>query len=237
MQRREPGEEERVSNTVRTERALGPPAHVELNGPRFWARRITEKGRFWLPVVSLVLIPLGALTGGGIGLLAASNLSTSFRSEAIVVPAGRHVPIGQFAALAQAVFRTDVVLQPVVSTLKLNVTSHELLASGALSAQEVPTGGAVSIVALSSDPLLSRDLANTAAQSLVEAMGAHNLGAVSVFSTPAPGEPQPRPSIAYGVLGTVSGAVVGLGLLLTAKAIGWLRSAIHTSRQRAEIGT
>jgi hypothetical protein len=236
-QRTGPSEGERGSDTVVTERAIGPSADEELGPTRRGPGSTTPKGRFRLLVASLLLIPLGALTGGGIGLLAASNLSTTYRSEAIVVPANTHVPVGQFALLAQAVFPTDAVILPVVSKLGLDVTSRELLASGALSAQEVPTGGAVSIVALSRDPLLSRDLANTAAESLVKAMGANDLGTVSVFTTDAPGEQQPKPSVAYGIVGAASGAAVALGLLLTAGAIRWLRWTTRASRERAAIGT
>jgi hypothetical protein len=260
-QRTGAGEGERDSDTTETERALGPSAGEELGpfadeeigpfadeelGPstdeelsptRRGAGTTTAKGLFRLLFASVLLIPVGALIGGGIGLLAASNLSTTFQSEAIAVPANTKVPVGQFALLAQAVFRTDAVLQPVVSQLELDVTSRELLASGTLSAQEVPTGGALSIVALSRDPLLSRELANSAAESLVKAMAANNLGTVSAFVTDAPGELQPKPIVAYGILGAVSGAVVALGLLLTATAIRWLRSAIRVSRERAAIGT
>jgi hypothetical protein len=199
---------------------------------RSGAARPTSMARISLWVM-VVLIPM-ALGGLGGGLLAMS-MATTYRAEAIVVPVDTHFPVGQFPVLAQAVFRTDAVMEPVISTLALATTPHQLLTSGLLSIEQVPTGGAVNVVATTRDAELSRSLANVAAQTLVKEMEATHLGTVSVFTADSPGQVQPKPVIAYAIIGSLAGLVLIVGLLLAVTAIRSLRASLRASRGSAEL--
>ena len=191
---------------------------------------VPEEGRrrVWVAVVLILLL---MVLGGAAGGVLASTMATTYRSEAIVVPVNTSFPVGQFPVLAQAVFRTDAVIQPVISKLSLDTTPHQLLSSGLLSIEEVSTGGAVNVVGTTRDASLSKDLANSAAESLVREMEASNLGSVSVFRADAPGVKEPKPTIAYAIIGAAAGLVIAVGLILTVKAVASLRASVRASRE------
>jgi hypothetical protein len=230
LQETEAAERDEVSERLSIEPRGQPPREASAS------RRVPagRRARRRLLRLSLVLVPFAIVLGGVAGFVAASSTATTYRSEAIVVPSNPNVPVGQFPVLAQAVFRTDAVIQPIISKLALDVTPQELLSSGLLSIEEVPTGGAVSIDSVTRDPALSQNLANTAAHSLVDAMQSSNLGTISVFATDAPGEKQPKPVVAYAVAGAVTGLVVIIGLILAIKALTSLRSSLRASRGSVE---
>jgi hypothetical protein len=182
-------------------------------------------------LASVILIP-ALIAGGAVGgYLLAWNTASTFRSDAIVVPSEVRFPVAQFPVLAEAVFRTDAVIEPVISQLGLDTSPHELLKSGLLSAEEVQTGGAIDVVAVTRDPVLSQQLVNAAAQSLVQAMQGNNLGSASVFTADAPGEELTKPVVAYTIAGAVVGLLVALGLILAVKALGALRASLRASRE------
>ena len=224
LQEAQPGEEETISHPRYPE----PQAERVYEAPEAPVAPRRSRAAVWAAVI---LIVLATAIGGGAGALLASSMATTFRSEAIVVPVNVSFPIGQFPVLAQAVFRTDAVIQPVITKLALDTSPHELLTSGLLSIEEIPTGGAVDVVGTTRDATLSQDLANAGAHSLAQAMESNNVGTLSVFAADAPGEEQPKPIVAYAIIGAVAGLVVAIGLLLAVRAIRSLRASVRSARE------
>jgi hypothetical protein len=173
--------------------------------------------RRW-PVVFLVGI-LGLLGG----VLRAQQAPASYQAESVVAavklsPTALTASSG-FGSLAQVLFNTDTVIDPVIQQLGLNTTRSALLAQKHLQLQPVTNATAVRIVATDNSPAGALALARAAATSFNSVLSAQGLGKFTAFQPSAtPGSSTPGPANA-GVLGAAAGVVLALLVLMLVAAI------------------
>lgn len=174
----------------------------------------SRPGWRWLRLHAWALVGLVAL-GGATGGLVALQAPPSYESEYVVVASSTTISTEDFGSLAEAVFGTDTVLQPVVDRLGLEETSQSLLASGRLAMEPVAGAAAVRIKGRASTPGLAADLAESAATSFSEAAETRGMGTFQLFATTGPaGRLRRVPAGTWALAGAFLAGVAGLALAL-----------------------
>ena len=161
--------------------------------------------RFW-PLILICVVG-----GTAISALYARTLPVVYTAESVVVIARSTIPVDDVSNVAETIFQTDAVLDPVVQDLDLDGTPVSLLSTEQLSASS-NVEGALEITATANSPEDAIALANSAADSFEFVSEARNIGQFSVF--PAIGGNRVEPSLRETItLGPILGAVVGFVLV------------------------
>ena len=158
------------------------------------------------------LIGLLALLGALVGWFLGTRTKTVYEAEAIVQASQTRLFTEDFS-LAQTLFESDAVIDPVIDDLNLDATPKELLGKGQLESEAI-TGGTLRIVGRAEDPDLAQDLANEAAASFQLQMVLHGLGDFPVLEARTVSSVPAASDLVTTVSGALVGAVLGLGLLL-----------------------
>nr|MBA2601171.1 hypothetical protein [Actinomycetota bacterium] len=165
----------------------------------------------WAPLRRYWPLILICVVGGtAIATLYARSLPVVYTAESVVVIARSTIPVDDVSNVAETIFQTDAVLDPVLEELDLDETPVSLLSTEQLSASS-NVEGALEITATANSPEDAIDLANSAAESFESVSELRNIGQFSVF--PAIGGNRVEPSLREAIaLGPVVGAVVGFVL-------------------------
>ena len=158
------------------------------------------------------LIALLALLGALAGWFLGTRTQPIYEAEAIVQANQTRLFTEDFQ-LAQTLFESDAVIDPVIDSLNLDATPKELLGKGQLEAEAI-TGGTLRIVARAEEADLAQDLANEAATSFQLQMTLHGLGDFPVLPSRTVSEVPAASDVVTALTGALVGAVIGLGLLL-----------------------
>lgn len=163
----------------------------------------------WAPLRRYWLVILICMVGGAaIAALYARSLPVVYTAGSVVVIARSTIPVDDVSNVAETIFQTDAVLDPVVQELDLDETPVSLLSTEQLSASS-NVEGALEITATADTAEDAIALANSAADSFELVSEGRNIGRFSVF--PAIGGNRVEPSIREAVaLGPIVGAVIGL---------------------------
>jgi capsular polysaccharide biosynthesis protein len=181
------------------------------------------------------VIVIAAVVGAAAGFLSVWNAPSVYEAEALIVASATTVPVANFSSVALAVFRTDTVLQPVITQLHLTETTHQLLARKMLEAVPVPNAQAVRIVGRASTRTLAEELANAGATSFVTGASGKGLGTFALFSTAIPGVKQETSRWPTMVIGAFAGGAVAFILLLL---ISFIRQPVFEENDaRAELNS
>ena len=159
------------------------------------------------------LVAVLALLGALIGWFVGTQSKPIYEAEAVVQASQSRLAISEDFSLAQTLFESDDVIQPVIDQLNLDATPKELLGKGQLESEAI-TGGTLRIVGRAEDPSLAQDLANEAAASFQLQMTINGLGEFAVLeSTTTSTVPAPS-DLVTSLTGAMVGALLGLGVLL-----------------------
>jgi hypothetical protein len=186
----------------------GKEAGMAEGGERLEGRTLSSLGRYlgrriWVPVVL-------ALVGAGLGVAAAAREHPRYSASSVLVGSSSTVPVTGFSQVAQALFQTNTVLQPVTSQFHLKQTPTQVVGSGTLDAIGLPDSYSVQILARSGDARTAATLANAAAQSFKRATQRLNVGTFKVVSAVVPTHPSARPFVLLAMVGGILGALLGL---------------------------
>lgn len=170
------------------------------------SRRLGRRGR---------LIAFTVLAGTVLGLVAGLRTPVRFESEWVVVATQIDIVPAEFDGLAEAVFATETVLQPVIDRVGIDATPRSLLSDGFLEADPIPGATAIRIVGRAEEPDLAAALARVAAETFARVAQAKGLASFEVLGERAPPLAPKRPNvIGFAAVGAAVGALLGLVALL-----------------------
>lgn len=185
-----------------------------LEIPRSRAEAVTHRStwrwvlrRWWIPVFGFVL-------GGAGGLVWGVSQPTLYEADAVVIASRSDLPSEDFGGLAEAVFTTDTVLQPVIDRLGLDDTPQQLLSDGRLLGEAVAGSPALRITGRDTDPQRTAALVRAAADSFVAAASNRELGEFSVFGAERISSRELSSGRPWAVAGAVGGGLLGVILVL-----------------------
>lgn len=179
------------------------------------------------------VVALAMLVGGLAGLGWAASRPDAYVAQTAVIPTESDIPADQLGGVAGTAFSTDTVLLPVIARLGLQTTPEELLSSGALHAESVPSGPALLITGRSTDPRQAEDLANAATESFVEVAERKGLGVFAPFGNLSPATPLSHETGLRVVLGMLAGAVIALLALAVTFSVRDPITGEHDARSEA----
>lgn len=178
--------------------------------------RVAEPHPLWRWVGRNVwLILLAVVAGAATGFLVAESVPITFESERIVVASESDISAESFGKLAETVFETDTVLQPVIDEVGLEGSSESLLRSGRVAVEPISNAAAVRIIGRSSDATLAAGLATSAARSFTGTAEDRGMGRFEVFGgTGGPAQPTTPSTLLWTVLGGTAGGLIAFLVLL-----------------------
>ena len=170
-------------------------------------------GSVWRAIVRYWWLPLlGLLISGAIGYLTAYDSPTVYEAEAVVVAAPT-IQTDDFGNLAETIFRTRAVLEPVADSVGLEGEDRALVYD--IRAERVGDSTGLRIVARAPGPDLAAQLADHAAASFQTVATDAGLGRFSPFGTTGRPSRIISPAIwQTAALSGLGGAVVAVAVVL-----------------------
>lgn len=174
------------------------------------------------------LILILAVVGALVALYIGSTVKPIYEAESLVQGSSDSpLLLTDDFSLAQTLFNSDAVLQPVIDRLGLDTTPRALTGKGQLDTEAI-TGGLLRIIGRAEDPDLAIALVNEAAVSFEVQMALNDLGSFPVLTAKNADEvPAPSPAVT-GMAGGVVGAALGIGYLL---ALFFVRQPLLTEKE------
>ncbi|MDP9227409.1 MAG: hypothetical protein M3P18_26895 [Actinomycetota bacterium] len=163
----------------------------------------------------VVLVGLLGLFGG---FLRAQQAPASYQAESVVAavklsPTALTSSSG-FGSLAQVIFNTDTVINPVIQQLGLHTTRGALLGQKRLQMLPVTNATAIRIVAIDNSPSGALALARAAATSFQSVLSAQGLGKFTAFQPSARPESSTPGAAIGGALGGAAGVLLAVVVMM-----------------------